>query len=251
MAWACWAMPRDRLVHAVPSAPALCVAAQSRWTAATPPLPPAPLLQAERQQVAAELEAVRGEVAQQKAELADFAGNDPDRYEALSEQRCWCFAVLWLLPTMGKAALLGWVPRWRGPACLDPVAPHSALSPLAVLAVVSTRRAMQRMRAGWLWTRPTAGWTTPMRCGWVRRVLGCWHLGVHLMVDWQAVGRLVVRARGCARAAQCLLVSCVCFGSSSGVQLANCMLWLLQDWMKKKFEGSGNDIDKLFFEVGG
>ncbi|EFN59894.1 hypothetical protein CHLNCDRAFT_132912 [Chlorella variabilis] len=39
----------------------------------------------ERQQLAAQLAALQAEVAAQREELAEYAGNDPDRYDALKE----------------------------------------------------------------------------------------------------------------------------------------------------------------------
>ena len=50
-----------------------------------PPRLPRAWVQDERQQLAAQLAALQAEVAAQREELAEYAGNDPDRYDALSE----------------------------------------------------------------------------------------------------------------------------------------------------------------------
>jgi hypothetical protein len=44
-------------------------------------------LQEERQQLGAQLAVLQAEVAAQAEELAEYAGNDPDRYDNLSERQ--------------------------------------------------------------------------------------------------------------------------------------------------------------------
>lgn len=188
--------------------------------------------QEERRQLQAQMGALQARVEQQGAELADFAGNDPDRYNRLSER--------------GGARPLwpDWIFYTLAWGAEDQVAALPFLGPVTralayALPAALTTRGLQRRRPPWRATRPTGGSTTSTRCGWE-------HKG------------------GQAASAETLLLSgpfqlCMSRNAVPAVRETGRQVCPVvphgppppppQGWLKKRFEGSGAAIDSLFKEV--
>lgn len=216
-----------------------------------------PVMQDERRQLLQQVQQLQAEVEAQQQELAQYAGNDPERYDAISERQlaAACMQPLGHAMWPRRAACVTCIGKYRPDAskALQQTGkgrPNLTATQVVVHVRSAHAPALQSRQRQLPASRPTGGLTTPRRCGCGAAGPAAGHpacrTGAQLagkpVLPWQP--RAWVRRQRAWQPA----TRPAARGRSSWRTVLSAPA-SLQDWLKKRFDGMGEQIDGLFKEV--